>query len=231
MSTFLRRLLYYGIGFGIGCIFVFFFFQNRGCSWLPDNRVKNAIMERVIVVQEDIQKELDARKISNEQIISLLNDGKVVYSKSKKEGTPKAYMIERDGFQLLFTLPEESFISEVRMPEEKVASIKNSVQGTGRMIHFPNDQHLIYVDSTDRLNCERIALGFKDHIEILDALKSSGEIDFSKTSFTTSQTSPKAKQYILFTDKKGEKIGMKAEWRKNRISVYYFELPFQTGCL
>ena len=53
MTTFWKRLRYYGIGFGIGCIFVFFFFQNRACTWLPDNRIKNSILDRTIVIQED----------------------------------------------------------------------------------------------------------------------------------------------------------------------------------
>ena len=52
MDSIFRRLKYYGIGFGAGLVFVIFFFQNRGCSWLPDNRVKNSILDRVLVLPE-----------------------------------------------------------------------------------------------------------------------------------------------------------------------------------
>jgi len=49
MNTFLRRLKYYGIGFGIGLLFVFFIFKQKGCSWTPGNRVKEAVLNRIIV--------------------------------------------------------------------------------------------------------------------------------------------------------------------------------------
>ena len=45
MGKFLRRLKFYAVGLGIGTIFTFMIFGNRGCSWLPDNRVKNMIAD------------------------------------------------------------------------------------------------------------------------------------------------------------------------------------------
>jgi hypothetical protein len=53
MESLWRRLKYYGIGFGIGLVFVIFFFQNRGCSWLPSNRVKNSILDRLVVASDE----------------------------------------------------------------------------------------------------------------------------------------------------------------------------------
>ena len=47
--TFLRRLFYYLIGVGIGLIFVFFVFGNRGCSWLPQNKVKETINHKILI--------------------------------------------------------------------------------------------------------------------------------------------------------------------------------------
>ena len=52
MTNLYRRLLYYGIGFGIGLVCVFFFFNNRGCSWLPENRVKEMVTERLIYIAD-----------------------------------------------------------------------------------------------------------------------------------------------------------------------------------
>jgi hypothetical protein len=94
MTTFLRRLKYYGIGFGVGMIFVFFFFQNRGCSWLPDNRVKNSILDRVLVMSSDEMFHFHKATIYNEDIIALLNDGDVDFKKSKTEGEMKIYFIK-----------------------------------------------------------------------------------------------------------------------------------------
>ena len=52
--TFLRRLVYYLIGFGIGLIMVIFFFQNRGCSWLPENKVKETILRKIIISEKHL---------------------------------------------------------------------------------------------------------------------------------------------------------------------------------
>ena len=84
-SPWLRRLKYYGFGFGLGLIFVFFFFQNRGCAWLPGNRVKNSILDRLVVVSDRTAADLKDQGISNAFILELLNDGDVLFDQRKKE--------------------------------------------------------------------------------------------------------------------------------------------------
>lgn len=96
-SPWLRRLKYYGIGFGIGMIFVFFFFQNRGCSWLPENRVKNSILDRLVVVSESNAELMKAEGIDDDFIVGLLNDGDVDFSASQKREESKVYVIEKRG--------------------------------------------------------------------------------------------------------------------------------------
>ncbi len=227
MKTFLDRLKIYAIGFGIGMIFVFFFFQNRGCSWLPDNRVKNSILDRVIVVQSDIDKELSAKGITHSTIISLLNDGDVEFSKSKKDGESKIYMVSKDNIKLFFTLPNESFISEVRLANVPVKSIKNSSKGNGRLIHFPKDNELVFADTTRLVSCQQQAFGMIENRKILKSLKKNGVIDFEKSDLNVK---PKAIQYLFFSDVKGRKIGATAVWYKNKISIDQFDLPFETDC-
>ena len=61
--NFFKRFLYYLSGFGLGLILVFFFFKNRGCSWLPDNRVKNIISERVLICDSATLVKLKKMKI------------------------------------------------------------------------------------------------------------------------------------------------------------------------
>lgn len=84
MDKLLRRLKFYGIGFGLGLIFIFFFFQNRGCSWLPGNRVKNAILDRVLVVSDEVRSEMNTLKLSDSLLIQALNDGDILFSESDK---------------------------------------------------------------------------------------------------------------------------------------------------
>lgn len=227
MKTFFDRLKIYAIGFGIGMVFVFFFFQNRGCSWLPDNRVKNSILDRVIVVQADVEGQLKQKGINRERIMALLNDGSVDFSKSKKDGQFKIYLVAKDDIKLYFTLPNESFISEVRLANVAVNSVKNSTKGTGKLIHFPKDDELVFADTSRLVSCQQQAFGMIENRKILKSLKANGIIDFEKSDF---KLKPKALQYLFFNDKKGRTIGATAVWYKNKISIDHFELPFETDC-
>ena len=134
MKNFSRRLKYYGIGFGLGLVFVLFFFQNRGCSWLPENRVKNAVLTRVIVVPEQQEAALNAQGIDTKEIIQYLVDGDVDFGDSEKSDPDKRYKITLDDHpDLYFTLPGESYISAVYI--EPNAEVKTRT-GKAKMVHF-----------------------------------------------------------------------------------------------
>ncbi len=235
MSTFLNRLKIYAIGFGIGLVFVFFFFQNRGCSWLPDNRIKNSILDRVIVIQSDEAAKLTAKGITEKQIVEMLNDGKVDFSKSKKNTESKIYMLEKNNVKLFFTLPEESFISEVRLADQPVANIRNSTTGSGKLIHFPKDDDMVFADTMERITCQLEAIKMLQTKLILRSLKKNGTIDFTRTDFSTKPRAAsieghKAMQYLYFDDPQGRRIGAEAVWYKNKITMVLFDLPFETEC-
>jgi hypothetical protein len=227
MKTFLQRLKIYAIGFGIGLIFVFFFFQNRGCSWLPDNRVKNSILDRVIVLSEEVQKQLVQKGIATSEVIAVLNDGNVDFSKSQKAGASKVYYIEKGKLQFYFTLPRESFISEVKFVNQPAQKIKNTEHGLGKLIHFPKDNELVFADTTAKVSCQQQAFGMIENRKILKSLKNNGEIDFDRTNF---KSTPKSVHFLYFKDQKGNKIGASAVWYKNKITIDQFELPFKTDC-
>ena len=154
MSSFFRRLKYYGIGFGIGLFFVFFFFQNRGCSWLPANRVKNSFLDRVIVLPDAEAKKLKANQLNKQDVIEVLNDGEVVFDKSKKEGDTKVYLLEKNfpgkgKVSFFFTLPKESYFTEVhftakaaqQVSHKMAYKVKNTEVGVGEILHFPKDMY------------------------------------------------------------------------------------------
>lgn len=227
MTTFWKRLRYYGIGFGIGSLFVFFFFQNRACTWLPDNRIKNSILDRTIVIQEDESDLLKSKGIKDSEIIEILNSGKINFKLSDKNSESKIYLLYKDDLKLFFTLPEESYISEVRIANKPVKEIKNSTVGTGRFIHFPNEENLVFVDSLSKLACQQKEMGLEKNPLILKTLKENGTIDFSKTDLSIR---PKPEHFIQFNDAKGRRIGAKTIWYKNRITIFEFDLPFETTC-
>lgn len=227
MHKFLNRLKYYGIGFGMGLVFVFFFFQNRGCSWLPSNRIKNSILDRVIVVSDEQKVNLDKKGISNDEIIQLLNDGEVNYDESIREGKTKIYHISNDKLKLFFTLPTDNYISEVKIANQKVSKITNTIDGFGKLIHFPKDDDFVFVDSSKILNCQQAELGFINQKLILKSFKKSAKIDFSKSFYFKK---PRPIVYLTYLDSKNNKIGSETVWYKNKITIKSFEIPFETNC-
>lgn len=232
MDSFLRRLKYYGFGFGLGLIFVFFFFKNRGCSWLPSNRVKNTMLERILVLSEDEEAYMKSKKISRQDIISALDDGDVDFGESIKKGNPKVYAVDKEiegkgTMRFYFTLPSESFISEVFISPKKASDIKNTKEGYGKFLKFPNEKNLFFVDSNKVLTCKQDALGLVDVNEIQKRWKKSGRIDFNRS---TLYKKPKAEHYILFNDKSGKPIGSRSIWYKNKVNISSFDIPYETGC-
>lgn len=227
MDKFLNRLKYYGFGFGLGLIFVFLFFQNRGCSWLPTNRVKNSILDRLIVISEKEDSLLKSHKISKDDVINLLNTGDVNFDKSLKEGNTKIYFISDQHVSLYFTLPKNNYISEVRMANKPVTHINNTTKGLGNLLHFPNDENLIYVDSSKILTCQQEELGFINQKLILKSLKKDGKIDFGQSFYFKK---PKPIIYLKYRTPKNELIGSQTFWYKNKITIKSFDLPFETSC-
>ena len=210
----MKRLKYYGIGFGLGIIFVAFFFQNRGCSWMPSNRVKNAVLDRLIVVSDATESVLIEKGLDYDDIIQVLNDGSVDFGKSQKEGESKIYLMEKGGVFYAFTLPYESFLSEVFVTND-LSKIENSNEGYGEIIHFPSDENLVYPDSSNVVSCQQETLSLINPKDILALIKESGKIDFSKTNF---EQRPKAEHFIEF--KQGDQvIGAKVIWYKNKLNI------------
>lgn len=102
----------------IGAIFVYFMFGNRGCAWLPENRVKNMIGEKEIVVGDSILAVMNCIGLNNDDIYDLLKDsGEVEFSESETQTLPKTYYIEGYKDDLLywakFALYEEKDLAEV----------------------------------------------------------------------------------------------------------------------
>jgi hypothetical protein len=225
MNTIWRRLKYYGIGFGLGLIFLIFFFQNRGCTWLPSNRVKNTILDRVLVVSEKTKQDMEGLDLSSEDIIQVLNDGDVQFKKSDKNSDDKVYLIEKEGRSYLFTLPKESYIAELFIGKDAF-NVKTSKDGRGKIIHLPNDENMVYPDSTQYVTCQQEELGLADPKAIYKLIKETGEIDFGKTNLSVK---PKPEHYMYFV-KEGDTIGFEAIWYKNKINITAFDLPFENPC-
>jgi hypothetical protein len=221
MESFWRRLRYYGIGFGIGLLFVFVFFQNRGCSWLPANRVKNSILDRLLVIPEDQEKAMKEKDLLVKDIVNALNEGNVEFSESKKGDLLKVYKILHtlsSGKQMTFyfTLPKESFVSEVHFTEPNAQSVRSSKKGSGRIIRIPKDRDLVFLEPDPILQCMVKNLFVKKEKAILKAMKTNGRIDFERTRFTAK---PKAIQVLTVNNPSGELVRFEAIWYKNKVNI------------
>lgn len=231
MESIWRRLKYYGIGFTLGLIFVIFFFQNRGCSWLPQNRVKNTILDRVLVVSNTEKVQFEKLNLSIKDAYEALNDGELNFSKSKKNEFPKVFVIEKKIKKakkyFYFILPNESFISEVKVSSKLLTILpKLTKKGRGQLIHFPKDKNLVYLDETKLISCQLSGFKMLNNSSILKLLKKNGEIDFELSNF---KAKPKVEHCLIFHLNNRE---FRAEtiWFKNKLNITRFDSLVGTNC-
>jgi len=230
MKSIWKRFQYYGIGFGIGLIFVGFFFQNRGCSWLPSNRVKNTLMDKVLVLPESQEEIMRKHRLTEEELIQFLNDGDVVFNASIKEPAvfPKAYVLEREiagkMHRVQFSIYEDSYITPVHYVEENGEAVNyENLAGSGRFLRLPKDSALVFIDKSDYVQCKSTGLADAEQKSIVEALANSGSIDFDKSDLML----PKAEHHISFIQSNGDTVQAKTIWFESRITFkdFYWSKP------
>lgn len=232
MENFFRRLKYYGIGFGIGLLFVIFFFKNKGCAWTPENRVKTAIFERLLVINEKNKSELIKLNLSEKEFIQILRNSDIDFQKSKKTDQFKVYHFDcktKTGkeFIVLLTLGKDSFLSEVLLNEKKTNRATNSLDGTGEIIYFPKERNFLYLDTTDKLNCQKEVIQIKDNDQLFQRIRKSGYIDFEKSNL---KRIPKPEHCLVFRDKKNREVRAFALWHMDKMEIFKMDLSFDSSC-
>ncbi|MDX1653369.1 MAG: hypothetical protein R3277_12805 [Brumimicrobium sp.] len=233
MGSFWKRLKFYLVGFTIGLIFVIFFFQNRGCAWTPQNRVKNAILDKVIVAPSEELEELKRNSISSEELYLFMAQGDVNFEQSLKEQNvyPKVYVIERgegeNKKRIQFSLFEDSFISTVHFLEngEKAKRVR-SFEGEGVFLRLPKDSALVFIDKSNYVQCKARGLLSTDQDVLIKNLKNSGKILFDKSDLML----PKAEHYITFQQNDTLQVEAKAIWYESRITFKDFYWDEKLPC-
>ncbi len=227
MDNFLKRLKYYGIGFGIGTLFVVFFFKNRGCAWFPENRVKNMIFSKVLVISESEKATMDKLHLSKKELLTALNDGDVAFSESQKNKATKAYKFDCETtkgkvFSCYLTLNENSFVSEILFSPKTAQKAKPSKKGYGTILRYPKNKDLVFVDTTDVLTCKQKELGFKDANAIFYYVRKKGKIDFEKSN---ADAEPRP-EFTFHT----QKFDAKGIWVMEKIKIVSIEPTKKTAC-
>jgi uncharacterized protein YbcV (DUF1398 family) len=135
-NTFLRRLFYYLIGVSIGLIFVFFVFGNRGCSWLPQNKVKETINHKILISA--------SKKISAKNIQKILEDSEVNFDKSNKNTAFKTYLFEsaENKNQFYITFTSDSYLAVVHDDPNQLQAFKTDT--FLKIINLPEEKFSLF---------------------------------------------------------------------------------------
>ncbi|HZH87162.1 MAG TPA: hypothetical protein VFD77_07590 [Brumimicrobium sp.] len=225
-----KRLRYYLIGFLIGTLFVSILFKDRGCSWTPTNRVKNSIQDKIIVFPEDQIASLNALGLTKDNIYKFLVNGSVDFSNSLKDRHPKVYIIEENDSidkRLQFSLYEDSYISIVHvLNKEEKPKRYEKLEGYGIMARLPKDSMLVFIDKSNYTQCKARGLASKEQQDIVQAMKTTGKVDFSKSDLMLT----KAVQQITFIQNDTLEVEAKTIWFESRITFKDFFWDDKLDC-
>jgi len=151
-----KRFGFYLIGFGMGIIIVMFFFNNRGCSWMPENRVKNIISERTLICDSITYMKIKSYGINKNNILNLIDDSDVDFSNSKKDGFPKIYKLtlsttkgEKDCYFLLF---DKTFFCELFLTKKEITEIPQHLLNKSVLSIPTNGNYIPSLSNKDRSN-------------------------------------------------------------------------------
>jgi hypothetical protein len=225
MTTLKRRLLYYGIGFGVGLIFVFFFFSNRGCSWLPENRIKDLLAQNIIFVSEQNSEVLDKLKIDKSEIKKYIADADVYFSKSVKNTNPRIYHLEgptlnNKNFVSQIIIYDGAFVCELVPNKFNSETTKPTNIGLGIPVVMPKEKNFFYSDSSEYTICRRKALGIVEDSTLMSKFLSSGRIDLNNSRL---KLKPKPEHRLTIQGDNGVSVGFKASFYKEKARIFLFE--------
>ena len=85
-----KRFTFYGFGFFLGLVLVFFFLGGKkaSCNWLPNDRILNIIKQKKLSFSDAVQNSLQSSKIDSLDIMEVLNSGDIDFSKSQVKNEP-----------------------------------------------------------------------------------------------------------------------------------------------
>lgn len=108
----IRRLSIFLFGVLLGLMVVRFAFPGRFSEYANyfslDYRVLYHLNKEVVFISPLAQCKLECLNVDQEEVLDILNDGSVNFSKSQTKTEPcKSYTIEKDNLNVIFELCEE----------------------------------------------------------------------------------------------------------------------------
>lgn len=230
MESFWRRLRYYGLGFGLGLILTFGIFNTRGCSWTPENRVKEAINKRIwIIDNRDVRTFYKDHKLNDKKFYRLIQNADISFTKSIRSGRHKVYDLTfTDGnnneAHCLARMTDESFVVEfipfVRSVKSLIKALKNrkSTAYSAGIVHAPKNKNLVYSDTSPGVKEHLRALGINNDIQLQKELLS-GHFEYQKSRLNEQ---PRPVHVFQFRPTMRPRLQVTATciWYKDKIKVY-----------
>jgi hypothetical protein len=226
MESFWRRLRYYGLGFGLGLILTFGIFNTRGCSWMPENRVKDAINKRIwIIDQVTINTFYKLHKLNDAKFYRLMQDADISFTKSIRSGRHKVYDVTfTDGknkeAHCLARMTDESFVVEFIPFVKNIKALRKikPSEYSGLIVHAPKNKHLVYSEDSPALKEHLRDLGISSDLQLQKQLLN-GAFDYQKSRL---KEQPRPVHVFKFRPTLRPKLQVTAAciWYKDKIKVY-----------
>lgn len=226
MKSFLRRLMYYGIGFVISTMFVVLFFENRGCSWLPENRVKGSLLTKMIIISEKNRSKFSWLK-SEKDFISFANEAEVDFERSQTHADHKVYLFSSKQHKVYFVIPKDAFVGEMVPFDSKQSSkIRFSKEGYGEIIVSPKQKDFLFIQKKDSISTQVKKLNWRDDELAYKIIK-----DHSKFNFGASNMELKdQKVHTLEVTLDTSMVEIKAIWYKDKMNIIKINSIYSKLC-
>jgi hypothetical protein len=110
-----QRLWRYIIGFGLGCLMVYWMFPNHDwLGWLPGKQIRQNIRNSTIQFTPKALCVMENQVISEADWRNLLEDGSINFDQSDTHANEKKYTIENDLMMMQFIIQDTiSLVTEI----------------------------------------------------------------------------------------------------------------------
>ncbi len=102
-----RRVQYYLVGVVLGIGILFTLHGDRGCKWLPNERLIDFIVECDVRISERIECQTACNKWTTEDLYLILDGGQVDFGSRTESGGMEKYWIAKEGISAQFQIDKE----------------------------------------------------------------------------------------------------------------------------
>jgi len=217
----------------MGIIAVAFIFGKRGCSWLPQNRVKNIIAANRITLNDSIKDLLVCNSITSAEIYALLDsDGSIDFGESDPHLEYKEYVINGpNDLQVVFALHDD-FSEIIAVKSNCTTTVTSHAENTlplpQSIVSTIIESHVFtyYPTAECQIKCNDL----KD--EDVRSFHKTAHIDMSKSNAWPKGKIEEVKNkiYYLKGQIKGVDYGIVFEIGENRTRIKFIEGPTECDC-